>query len=116
MRHNVFDLGESDVELQVGFVNKISSWVTFVAPHHSILYAYCLALLLVSIKLLEIIRLGTIPILRQQRDWVVGVRKMTIFADVQYYFINAMKKSKTVQMFSTVVGGSEKVQKCDDII
>ena len=58
MRHNVFDLGESDVELQVGFVNKISSWVTFVAPHHSILYAYCLALLLVSIKLLEIIRLG----------------------------------------------------------
>ena len=57
LRHNVFDLGESDVELQVGFVNKISSWVTFVAPHHSILYAYCLALLLVSIKLLEIIML-----------------------------------------------------------
>ena len=28
---------------------------------------------------------GTIPILRQQRDWVSGVRKMAIFADVQYY-------------------------------
>ena len=28
---------------------------------------------------------GTIPILRQQRNWVGGVRKMTIFADVQYY-------------------------------
>ena len=96
MRHNVFDLGESDVELQVGFVNKISSWVTFVASHHSILYAYCLALLLVSIKLLEIIRLGTIPILRQQRDWVVGVRKMTIFTDVQYYLIYVEKVQKCV--------------------
>ena len=29
--------------------------------------------------------LGTIPMLRQQRDWVGGVRKMAIFADVQYY-------------------------------
>ena len=28
--------------------------------------------------------LGTIPLLRQQRDWVGGVRKMAIFADVQY--------------------------------
>ena len=28
---------------------------------------------------------GTIPILRQQRDWVGGIRKLTIFADVQYY-------------------------------
>ena len=27
---------------------------------------------------------GTIPILRQQRDWVNGVRKMAIFADFQY--------------------------------
>ena len=26
---------------------------------------------------------GTIFILRQQRDWVGGVRKMAIFADVQ---------------------------------
>ena len=26
---------------------------------------------------------GTIPILRQQRNWVGGVRKMIIFADVQ---------------------------------
>jgi hypothetical protein len=25
----------------------------------------------------------SIPILRQQRDWVGGVRKMAIFADVQ---------------------------------
>ena len=31
------------------------------------------------------IRQGTIPILRKQRDWVGGVRKMEIFADVQYY-------------------------------
>ena len=30
--------------------------------------------------------LRTTPILRQQRDWVGGVRKMTIFADIQYYF------------------------------
>ena len=29
--------------------------------------------------------LGTIPILLQQRDWVGGVRKVAIFADVQYY-------------------------------
>ena len=29
---------------------------------------------------------GTIPKLRQQRDWVGGVRKLVIFADVQYYF------------------------------
>ena len=29
--------------------------------------------------------LATIPILRQQRDWVGGVRKMGIFARVQYY-------------------------------
>ena len=28
---------------------------------------------------------GTIPILRQQWDWVGGVKKMAIFADVQYY-------------------------------
>ena len=28
---------------------------------------------------------GTIPILRQQRDWVGGVKQMVIFADVQYY-------------------------------
>ena len=32
--------------------------------------------------------LGTIPILRQERDWVGGVRKMAIFADVQYYLFN----------------------------
>ena len=28
---------------------------------------------------------GTIRILRQQRDWVGGVKKVAIFADVQYY-------------------------------
>jgi hypothetical protein len=28
---------------------------------------------------------GTIPILRQQTDWVGGVRKIANFADVQYY-------------------------------
>ena len=31
------------------------------------------------------IALGSILILRQQGDWVGGVRKMVIFADVQYY-------------------------------
>ena len=32
------------------------------------------------------IHTGTIPILRYQRDWVGGVRKMAIiFADLQYY-------------------------------
>ena len=29
--------------------------------------------------------IGTNPILGQQRGWVGGVRKMAIFADVQYY-------------------------------
>ena len=28
--------------------------------------------------------LGTIPILRQQMNWVGGVRKVAFFADVQY--------------------------------
>ena len=49
-------------------------------------------------------RLGTIPILRQQRDWVGGVRKMAIFADVHVSTIYAD------------VGGSEKVQKYADVI
>ena len=48
--------------------------------------------------------LGTIPILRQQRDWVGGVRKVAIFADVQYYLCWQR------------VGRSEKVQKCADVI
>ena len=45
-------------------------------------------------------------ILRQQKDWVGGVRKITIFVDE----------------FSTIYadvgwgGGSEKVQKCSDVI
>ena len=29
--------------------------------------------------------LGTMPILRQQRNWVDGFRKMAIFADIQYH-------------------------------
>ena len=44
---------------------------------------------------------GTIPILRQQRNWVGGVRKMTIFADVQCYSCWHV---------------SEKVKKCADVI
>ena len=32
-----------------------------------------------------VLRLGTVTILYQQRHWVGGVRKVTIFADVQYY-------------------------------
>ena len=48
-------------------------------------------------------KLGTIPILRQQRDWVGGIRKMAIFADFQYYSRDW-------------VGGSEKVQKYVDVI
>ena len=28
---------------------------------------------------------GTIPILHQQRDWLGGVKKMAIFADIHYY-------------------------------
>ena len=31
------------------------------------------------------IRVGTIPTLRQQRDWVGGVRKLSISADDQHY-------------------------------
>ena len=42
--------------------------------------------------------LGTIPILRQQSDWLGWVRKMANFADVGW------------------LGGSEKVQKCADVI
>ena len=48
--------------------------------------------------------LGAIPILRQQRDWVSGVRKIAIFADVQYYLCWCR------------VGGSEKVHKSSDVI
>ena len=48
--------------------------------------------------------LETIPILLQQRDWMDGVRKIAIFADVQYYF--SWRR----------VGGSEKVQKFADVI
>ena len=44
--------------------------------------------------------LGTIPILRQQMNWVVGVRKVAFFADVQYYLFYVgwvgLKKSKNV--------------------
>ena len=29
--------------------------------------------------------IGTLPILRQQRDWVDGVRLMTNFADEEYF-------------------------------
>ena len=49
--------------------------------------------------------LGTILILCQQMDWVVGVRKLVIFADVQY-----------VLFLLTASGGSESVQKCADVI
>ena len=45
---------------------------------------------------------GTVPILRQQRDWVGGVRKMSIFADFQYYLCWCTLRR---------VDGSEKVQK-----
>ena len=31
------------------------------------------------------VTLEAIPILRQQKDWMGGVRKIAIFADVQYY-------------------------------
>ena len=49
--------------------------------------------------------LGTIPILRQQRDWVGGVRKMAIFAEVQYYYADV-----------GWLGESEKVQKHAEVI
>ena len=48
--------------------------------------------------------LGAIPILRQQKERVGGVRKMAIFADVQYYLCWCW------------VGGSEKVHKSSDVI
>ena len=50
------------------------------------------------------LKLGTIPILRKQRDWVGRVRKMAMFADVKYYLC----------WFR--VGGSVKVHKCADVI
>ena len=40
---------------------------------------------LTPVWLIQVLHLGTIPILRQQRDWVGEVRKMAISADVQYY-------------------------------
>ena len=43
------------------------------------------------------IHFGIIPISRQQRDMVGGVRKMAIYADIQYYLCRCR------------VGGSEKV-------
>ena len=48
--------------------------------------------------------LGTIPILRQQRDFVSGVRKMAIFADVQYSInadIGRLGGSKKVKIMLT---------------
>ena len=48
----------------------------------------------------------TIPILRQQMDWVGVVRKIAFFADVHYY------------IYANVgwMGGLEKDQKCADVI
>ena len=46
----------------------------------------------------------TIPILRQQKDWVGGVGKWPIFADVQYC------------TYADTVGGSEKVHNYADVI
>ena len=48
--------------------------------------------------------LGTIPILRQQRDWVGGVRKMVIFADFSFY------------ADLVCVGGSENVKQIAEVI
>ena len=39
----------------------------------------------VSTYLLYVVIWLDIPILRHQRDWVGGVRKLAISADVQYY-------------------------------
>ena len=47
---------------------------------------------------------ATISILRQQKDWVVGGRKMASFANVQYF------------IYADIVGGSENVQKYVDVI
>ena len=44
--------------------------------------------------------IGTITILRQQRNRMGGVRKLAIFADFQWYLL----------------GLTEKVQKCTDVI
>ena len=49
--------------------------------------------------------LGTIPILRQQKDWVGGVKKMVIFADIQYYLC-----------WHRVSGWIKKVRKWADVI
>ena len=47
--------------------------------------------------------LGTIPILCQQRDWVGGVRKMAIFADIQYYLLKHGAWARKVQKFADVI-------------
>ena len=39
----------------------------------------------VSTYLLYVFIWPAIPILRQERDWVGGVRKMAFVADIQYY-------------------------------
>ena len=55
------------------------------------------------------IHTGTIPILRHQRDWVGGVRKMAIiFADLQYYI--------SMLTLGGWVGVSEKVQNYADVM
>ena len=54
-------------------------------------------------------RQGTIPILRQQKDWVGGCfQKKAFFAHVQYCIY--------ADIVVGWVGGSEKVQKCADVI
>ena len=37
---------------------------------------------------------GTIPVLRQPKDWVGGSRKWPVFADVQYFIYTVRKSPK----------------------
>ena len=57
----------------------------FTVEFSTILPCYIITLLGLAFANASKFALGTIPILRQKRDWVGGVKKMAIFADVQYY-------------------------------
>ena len=57
----------------------------FTVEFSTILPCYIITLLGFAFANASKFALGTIPILRQKKDWVGGVRKMAIFADVQYY-------------------------------
>ena len=92
-RYNRYDSDDPDIDEEFIDESRAHKVKTTRRPLRSVLYymkgnesttALTPVQLPARSKILQA-SIGTIPILRQQRDWVGGVRKMTIFADVQYY-------------------------------